>query len=659
MLNGANLTTETMDMIINHSGALVYVIDLMNYKILYANELCQEEFGNIIGHTCYSVLQKDQMCPCRFCPLPDANTIFDFPEGSVFEWDNKNSINQKYYLFKDRIVRLLNGRLVKIQIGIDITQQKLLETQLLQQRDNAISSFQTLIDATIEGLIIYNEHKQCIYVNHVSPILFGYSEEEMLLKNALEFIAPTSYEHVRKIMQNGYLERYEALMKRKDGTIFPALLRSHKVTLAGQYVQILAILDISTMKEKEEKILKLALYDQLTGLLNREKLVMDIETLFPTACAIFNIDAFREMNDFFGINIGDQILIQLAEEWKKMELTAYRIGGDEFAVLFYEEMSRNTLYDQIRQIHTKLHTVLFVIEGESINLRMRVGAALANEKLLTRADIALHTAKEKKLSIAIYEEEENIEKTYKKNIAMTTQIHKALSEKRIICHYQPVIDCTNDKIFKYETLVRMVDEKGNLISPMEFLPIAKKTKLYTQITIEVIQQACRLFAQRQEPFSVNLSIEDINDNEVVQKIIHTITTTNTAHQITFEILESEGIENYDSVANFIAQAQSLGARIAIDDFGTGYSNFEHILKLNIDFIKIDGSLITGIANHLRHRIIVETISNFAQKIGAKTIAEFVSTEETYTTLKSIGIDYAQGYYLGKPAKLSSIPETIF
>ena len=175
----------------------------------------------------------------------------------------------------------------------------------------------------------------------------------------------------------------------------------------------------------------------------------------------------------------------------------------------------------------------------------------------------------------------------------------------------------------------------------------------------MIQQACRLFAQRQEPFSVNLSIEDINDNEVVQKIIHTITTTNTAHQITFEILESEGIENYNSVANFIAQAQSLGARIAIDDFGTGYSNFEHILKLNIDFIKIDGSLITGIANHLRHRIIVETISNFAQKIGAKTIAEFVSTEETYTTLKSIGIDYAQGYYLGKPAKLSSIPETIF
>lgn len=651
MMNETHLTAETMDMIVNHSGALVYVIDLMNYKILYANKLCQEEFGNITGHTCYTVLQKNQICPCSFCPLPDANTIFDFPEGSVFEWDNKNSINQKYYLFKDRIVRLHNGHLVKIQIGIDITKQKQLEAQLIQQRDNAITSFQTLIDSTIEGLIIYNEHHQCIYVNHVSPLLFGYPEEEMLSRNALDFIAPTSYEHVRKIMQNGYLERYESLMKRKDGSIFPALLRSHKVTLAGQSVEILAILDISTMKEKEEKILKLALYDQLTGLLNREKLVMDIDNLSPTACAIFNIDAFREMNDFFGINIGDQILIQLAEEWKKMDLTAYRIGGDEFAILFYEEMSRNSLYDQIKQIHSKLHTVLFVIEGESVNLRMRVGAALANEKLLTRADIALHTAKEKKISIAIYEEEENIEKTYKRNIAMTTQIHKALSEKRIVCHYQPVINCTNDQIYKYETLVRMIDEKGDFIPPMEFLPIAKKTKLYTQITLEVIQQACHLFAQRNEPFSVNLSIEDINDSDVVQKIIHTIIATDTAHQITFEILESEGIENYDSVANFITQAQSLGARIAIDDFGTGYSNFEHILKLNIDFIKIDGSLITGIASNLRHKIIVETISNFAQKIGAKTIAEFVSSEETYLTLKAIGIDYAQGYYLGKPDKL--------
>jgi len=647
-MNSTNLTLETMDLIINHSGTLVYVIDLMNYQILYANKVCQTEFGDIIGQTCYSALQKDQSCPCNFCPLPNAHTLFDYPEGSVFEWDNKNSLNKKHYLFKDRIVRLNSGQLVKIQIGIDITKQKNLEAQLTLQRDNILASFQAFMDSTIEGLIIYNEDKQCIYVNQVSPLLFGYSQEEMLYKEALDFIAPISYENVQQIMQNGSLERYEALMQRKDGSAFPALLRSHNIVLAGQSVEILAILDISKVKEKEEEILKLALYDQLTGLLNREKLVMDIATYKPTACAIFNIDAFREMNDFFGLNIGDQILIQLAEEWKKMGITAYRIGGDEFAILFYGEMTRNSLYDHIKQIHSKLHAVLFIIENESVTLRMRVGAALVNEKLLTRADIALHTAKEKKISIAIYEEQENIENTYKKNIAMTAKIHKALSEKRIICHYQPIVDCTSEQIFKYETLVRMIDEDGNFISPMDFLPIAKKTKLYPQITLEVIQQACHLFAKRSEPFSVNLSIEDINDTDIVNKIIQTIVSTKTAHRITFEILESEGIENYDSVASFITQVQSLGAKIAIDDFGTGYSNFEHILRLNINYIKIDGSLITGISNNLKHRIIVETISDFAQKIGAKTIAEFVSSEETYNTLKEIGINYAQGYYLGKP-----------
>ncbi len=647
-MQNTNLALETMELIINHSGALVYVIDLMSYKILYANKLCQDEFGDIIGKTCYSVLQKNQSCPCNFCPLPYSHTIFDFPEGTIFEWDNKNSFNSNHYLFKDRIVRLHDGRLVKIQIGIDITKQKNLEAQLIQQRDNALTSFQTFIDSTIEGLIIYNESKQCIFVNHISPQIFGYSEDEMINKKALDFIAPAFQTQIQTIMQNGYLERYEALMQRKDGSTFPAILRSHNIVLAGQSVEILAILDISKIKEKEEKILKLALYDQLTGLFNREKLLIDITTYSPSACAIFNIDAFREMNDFFGINTGDRILIQLAEEWKKMGIIAYRIGGDEFAILFHEETNRDSLYTRIQAIHSKLHTIQLIIEGESINLHMRVGAALGYEKLLTRADIALYTAKERKLSIAIYEEQENIESTYKKNIAMATHIHKALSDQRIICHYQPVIDCTNNQIFKYEALVRMVDEHGNLIPPMDFLPIAKKTKLYTQITLEVIKQACHLFAKRTEPFSVNLSIEDICNTDTVNKIIHTIVSTNTAHRITFEILESEGIENYDRVTSFITKVQSLGAKIAIDDFGTGYSNFEHILRLNIQYIKIDGSLITGISNNLRHRIIVETISDFAQKIGAKTIAEFVSSEETYNVLKEIGINYAQGYHLGKP-----------
>jgi len=234
---------------------------------------------------------------------------------------------------------------------------------------------------------------------------------------------------------------------------------------------------------------------------------------------------------------------------------------------------------------------------------------------------------------------------------MAAMIRKALVSGRIICHYQPIVDFKTNAIVKYETLVRMVDEEGNIILPLEFLPVAKKMKIYPRITQEVVNQACELFKNRSEEFSINLSTADMEDARSMQKIIEVINRTNTASRIVFEILESEGVENYDTIKQFIAQVKILGAKIAIDDFGTGYSNFEHILRLNVDYIKIDGSLIRNITNNSRNHIVIETIVNFAQKIGAQTIAEFVSDEAIFETVKKLNVTYSQGYFTGRPEPL--------
>lgn len=411
------------------------------------------------------------------------------------------------------------------------------------------------------------------------------------------------------------------------------------------------IFDNTTEKLAASRAIHLNHYDQLTDLPNRQKMILDIRNNPPRVCAIFNIDNFRELNDFFGTAVGDNILVRLAKESVRMGIVAYRIGGDEFAVLFYEDFTRDTIRERITQMLSWLHEIKLSVASETVNISMNVGVAFGSERILTRADIALHTAKEKKISLAIYEEDEHIEEVYKKNIAMTAAIHKALSDGRIICYYQPIVNFITKKIEKYETLVRMIDEDGNIVSPNDFLAIAKKTKLYPRITHEVINQACRCFAFRDEIFSINLSVDDINDPYTVQEIIKTITDTGTAKRIAFELLESEGIENYDSVARFIAQVKALGAKIAIDDFGTGYSNFEHILKLNIDCIKIDGSLIKNIATNDRHRIVVETIVDFAKKMGACTVAEFVCDKMVYDAVKELGVDFSQGYYTGKPEPL--------
>ncbi|MFY9142573.1 EAL domain-containing protein [Sulfuricurvum sp.] len=417
------------------------------------------------------------------------------------------------------------------------------------------------------------------------------------------------------------------------------------------------IFDNTTQKIADDRVQYLYYHDQLTELPNRQKLILDIENHPPKACAIFNIDSFREINDFFGIAIGDKILIDLALEAKKMEINVYRIGGDEFAVLFYEDYTQHTLEEKITQMLLQLHDMTFMVSGEIINVHMNVGAALGSEKILTRADIALHKAKENKLAIGIYKEKENIEEIYKKNINMAAALHKALIEGRVVCYYQPIVDIATHKTVKYEVLVRMIDDQGNIILPLEFLHIAKKTKLYSKITHEVVHQACRYFATRSEEFSINLSIDDINDPYTVQEIITKIIDTGTADRVVFEILETEGIENYASVSRFIKQVKALGAKIAIDDFGTGYSNFEHILQLNVDYIKIDGSLIRTINENSRHRLIVETIVEFSKKIGAKTIAEFVTDEKVYEVVKELGIDYSQGYFTGKPEPKQGIAST--
>ena len=408
--------------------------------------------------------------------------------------------------------------------------------------------------------------------------------------------------------------------------------------------------DITSQIMLERTNRKLAFYDQLTNLPNRQKISIDISKNHPDSCVIFNIDEFKEINDFFGTENGDKILKDIASWFSKFDFETYRIDGDEFAILFYKDDSIEDIELKVENILNLFEEELFYIENEKIQIAFSAGIAKVKDNLLTKADIAVHYSKEQKVKISIYKEDGNIEQKYKQNIAMASAIREALDDKRIICHYQPILDQKTDKIYKYETLVRMVSKEGKIIPPIEFLEISKKTKLYPYITREVLHQACNTFKNREENFSINLSIDDIKDINIVNEIIETIIETNTASRITFEILESEEIENYQEVRNFSKRIKEIGSKIAVDDFGTGYSNFEHILKLNVDYVKIDGSLIKGMENNNKNRIIVETIVDFAKKIGAKTIAEFVYNEATYLISKEIGIDYLQGFYIGKPSE---------
>jgi len=540
---------------------------------------------------------------------------------------------------------------------VNIVLQRSQYEKELKENQEKLAIFGMAMKNSSEGVIISDIDNHILEVNNAFEIISGYKSDEVLGKNPRILSSGKHDGHFYGEMWNAINTKKhwsgEIWNKRSTGERFLQWMSVSAIPDEdGHIVNYLAIFtDLSELHAHQQKVIELASHDQLTALPNRQKMKEDLAVLRPYGCIVFNIDRFREINDLFGVAIGDSILVQVAQWFSTMGLNMYRIGGDEFATLVYEVVQWETLERTLTQWLDELAKTSFHIGDELISIRMNIGVALGGEKLLTQADIALHNAKEAKSAYAQYEKTENIEEIYRTNIAMTATIHKALSDGRIVCYYQPIVDFTSGKSVKYETLVRLIDEDGSIIPPISFLPIAKKTKLYSQITRTVVHQACHLFTNREEEFSVNLSIDDIEDPSTVQEIITTLLKTNTASRVVFEILESEGIKNYDSVQRFITQVKALGAKIAIDDFGSGYSNFEHILKLNVDYIKIDGSLVRGIATNDRHRIIIETIVDFARKIGARTIAEFVSDEAIFDTLKTLNVDYSQGYYTGKPEPL--------
>ncbi|QKF74034.1 PAS sensor-containing diguanylate cyclase/phosphodiesterase [Aliarcobacter faecis] len=453
------------------------------------------------------------------------------------------------------------------------------------------------------------------------------------------------------------LEKLEAITVKECGTI-RGVLRHFEINKApfyneeGKVIGIIGIArDITSQAILEEENYKLTYYDLLTKLPNRQKILLDILKTNPKACMIFNIDGFREVNDFFGIYNADKILQEVANRFFSNRLKAYRVGGDEFAITYYDNFSYDELKEKAFQILSILENEEYLIEDKTISLGFSVGIAKASNRLLSKADIAVSMAKNSHETVFIYNEDEKIEEKYKDNINMAYEIKKALAEDRIICFYQPIVNVNDSEILAYETLVRLKDSNGNIISPFKFLNFSKKIKLYHKISQRVILNACNTFKRKRDFFSINLSIDDIKNKETVDFIIKTLKKTRTASRVTFEILESEGIENYDEVLDFINKVKLIGAKIAIDDFGSGYSNFEHLLKLNVDYIKIDGSLIKNITSNEKQKIIIETISSFAKKIGIKTVAEFVETQEIFNHLKELEIDFAQGYYIGKPKQL--------
>jgi len=406
--------------------------------------------------------------------------------------------------------------------------------------------------------------------------------------------------------------------------------------------------------EAENIDLKEKLYvDALTKLPNMLQYDKDIKTVFSPKIVLVDIDAFSDINEYYGRDVGDYILKKVADSIKKYAYTedmiAYRVNSDKFILLGHGALD----IEKYETIATDMVNLLKTNEikipdlEESIVIDSTIGFCLEDKDTLDKALIALDFAKKSHKDFACYLHNMATESKYKDKLKYAKLIKKALDNDKVMPYFQPIFG-RDAKTHKYEALSRMEDSDGKIISPGIFMGTSKEVRLYNLMAKQVIDKSFKKISATTDSISINLLASDMMDANINNYVIDKIREYKIEKQVVFEILEDESIENEPRVEKFIAKAKRLGIRIAIDDFGTGYSNFSYLLKLKPDYLKIDGSIIKNIDKDKNSEAIVAAIVSFAKTLHIKTIAEFIHSQEVYDKCHKLGVDEFQGFYLGEP-----------
>lgn len=388
----------------------------------------------------------------------------------------------------------------------------------------------------------------------------------------------------------------------------------------------------------------------------------NIKTLF-----LVDILYMKDLNAIYDFKNGDFIIKQLefilknkTKELIKQELKrnitikVKNTHADVFEILLLDNLSiqeiiivKNLIYECIISNNFKL-----LNSNASINIDITIGCAKSEDKnIKIYAEKALHNAKLNFIHYMYYDSFLYKNESINENLldVLTYSIENNLAEP----YFQAIMDNNTNKIVKYEALMRIFDKDGHMLMPNIFIHKAKKCRLYNKLMEILIDKIIIYILKYKIHVSINLDYTDILNPQIKKTLVSKIRNNNIGKYLTLEILESEKVSNFDTVNEFINDVKKLGVKIAIDDFGTGFSNYENILNLNIDYIKIDGSLIRKIDEDI-YLNLIKSIVLFSKQQNIKVVAEFVSDLKILRYVKSIEIDYSQGYYVGKPMHIKEL-----
>ena len=568
----------------------------------------------------------------------------------------------------------MNNKLYYILLVGDVTERKATETMLLEAEER----YRNLV-VTAHDLVWSMDNKgRWTYLNKAVTDIYGYQADEMLFKHYSDYQIPESRDRdlsaLETILSGKEIVGYETVHINKQGEQIHISFNAKPTKNPDGSVAYITgtARDITSKKAYENELTYQAQHDSLTGIYNRKYFQQELERVVSRVarsaadCAVFymDLDQFKYVNDTVGHGAGDKLLLETTEllrsHIREGDLLA-RFGGDEFTVLLYN-LDREEACTVAEGIRKLFENYQFLDSGKSFNVTLTLGiACITNQtksadEVLSQADIACNIAKSNgRNRIHIAEPGNNEKDGLANDMGWATRVRDAFENDNFSLLYQPIISVANGSINDYEVLLRMHRENGDVILPGGFMPAAERFGLVHNVDRWVVTNALThldsLTTQFNSDlrFAINLSGRAFEDKQLLPLIQGLIDDSQLSpSQLTFEITETAAIANLKDASKFISKLKDLGCEFALDDFGSGFCSFSYLKKLPVDKLKIDGSFVKSMAESQVDQAMVQSMNQIAQALGKKTIAEFVENNETLQLLKSYGVDFAQGNYLGIP-----------
>jgi diguanylate cyclase (GGDEF)-like protein/PAS domain S-box-containing protein len=515
--------------------------------------------------------------------------------------------------------------------------------------------------------------------NRGAEQLYGYSAAEVLGRPSGMTETPGRAGEWQKLLQTVFsgqsIENFETERVRKDGRVIAVSLTVSPVTDAnGRIVQCAIIArDMTERVRYEERLRHMADHDQLTGLFNRRRFDEELKRELARAgryaehSAVLSIDVdnFKGINDSAGHAAGDAVLSHVARVLDQRSRTTdvvARLGGDEFAVLL-SAVGAQEARSAAEHLLAELRNTPAVYGGKPFRATASIGVATFESddatagEVLVNADLAMYAAKTSgRDRVVVYTPSEARKARAMAKLTWSQRIQDALNRDRFVLHMQPILELSTGQIKHGELLLRMKGDRGKLIAPGAFLPAAERFGLIHAIDRWVVQRAIQLMAEANgggPQVGINLSGESIvGDPLLLDMIERELERTGVdPSKLIFEVTETAAIANMPEATQFARSLTSLGCSLALDDFGTGFGSFYYLKHLPVSYVKLDGEFIQNLPRSEVDEHMVKAIVGVSQALGIKTVAESVADEETISLLQKHNVDYAQGFYVGKPAPL--------